>query len=234
MCEACSSDAIHKRCVEKIDHFAHQAPHSPAVGGGETELHYACKTEILADLQKTYPSGKWQMERCFPAKPEKKLKEQRPDLSGYIHEIPVVIENQASALTIPRILARMKDYTRRRCFVLWVVPLKNQFSGELFLPRLYERYFHSIYFGRTYYLAYRGWSNVSPHSLWHRQPMDRTSRVVRSRGRRNENSGGLRPSVRHRQGPDTWKCRSIIAREFRSSSAARVSTVECTEDCSAV
>src|SRR4051794_12624425 len=91
------------------------------------------------------------MERCFPAKPEKKLKQQRPDLSGYISDIPVVIEIQASALTIPRILARMKDYPRRRCFVLWVVPLKNQFSGELFLPRLYERYFHSIYFGRTYY-----------------------------------------------------------------------------------
>jgi hypothetical protein len=151
MCEACFSDAIHKRCVEKIDHFAHQAPHSPAVGGGESALHLACKTEILSNLQQTYPSGKWQMERCFQAKPEKKLKEQRPDLSGYIGNIPVVIEVQASALTIPRILARMKDYTRRRCFVLWVVPLKDQFDTQLFLPRLYERYFHSIYFGRTYY-----------------------------------------------------------------------------------
>jgi hypothetical protein len=153
MCESCFSDAIHKHCAQKIHHFAHQARHSPAVGKFESALHRNCKTEILAALQQLYPYplGKWEMERQFKANPEKKLKARRPDLSGYVGSIRVIIEIQASALTIPQIVSRMKDYTQRQCFVLWIVPLTDDLGCEPFLPRLYERYFHSIYFGRTYY-----------------------------------------------------------------------------------
>jgi hypothetical protein len=151
MCESCFSDAIHRRCIEKIDHFAHQARHSPAVSKGETQLHLNCKNEILSALQSLYPAGKWQAERQYPAKPDKKLKERRPDLSGYIAKLPVVVEVQASTLSIPRILARMRDYTARQCFVLWIVPLTDEIGTDPFLPRLYERFFHSIYFGRMYY-----------------------------------------------------------------------------------
>jgi competence protein CoiA len=72
-------------------------------------------------------------------------------LSGYIEKLGVVIEVQASALSIPQILSRMRDYSARQCFVLWIVPLKDGLGSKPFLPRLYERFFHSIYFGRTYY-----------------------------------------------------------------------------------
>lgn len=63
----------------------------------------------------------------------------------------VVVEVQASALSITAILKRTLTYSRRGINMLWVVPLHAELTGAQFRPRLYERYFHSIYFGRTYY-----------------------------------------------------------------------------------
>lgn len=150
-CAVCYSDAIVKKCTEKKDHFAHIAPLSPALSEGESERHLECKREICAALQVRHPEGKWEVERTIPANSEKKIREVRPDISGRIQQGRVAIEVQASALSITGILKRTLTYSKRGIPILWVVPLRGPLTDEVFRPRLYERYFHSIYFGRTYY-----------------------------------------------------------------------------------
>jgi competence protein CoiA len=150
-CAECNSDAIVKKCIEKIDHFAHDAPRSPAGGAFEGRLHKDCKDEIQAALVAKYPEGHWMVERPFRAKQEKKLSEVRPDISGRIDGVPLVIEVQASALSISAILKRTVNHFRRGIPVLWIVPLREPLSDAPFRPWLYERYFHSMYYGRTYY-----------------------------------------------------------------------------------
>ncbi len=45
----------------------------------------------------------------------------------------------------------MQSYAKRNIPILWVVPLTEELGKETFRPRLYERYLHSLYYGRTYY-----------------------------------------------------------------------------------
>ena len=52
-----------KKCTEKIDHFAHKAPLSPAIGGRESELHKQSKNEICDRLKELFPNGKWETEK---------------------------------------------------------------------------------------------------------------------------------------------------------------------------
>lgn len=101
--------------------------------------------------QFSYPDGNWAVEREMPANPSKALNKVKSDVSGRIDGQPVIIEVQASALTIPSIIRRTTNYSQRKCNVLWIVPLTESVGTGLFRPRLYERYFHSMYFGRTYY-----------------------------------------------------------------------------------
>ncbi len=152
-CPVCYSDAIVRKCIEKRDHFAHEAPLSPAVGGLESQLHKGCKEEIFSSLQALQPDGNWAMERVLQPKKKGKLQipEVRPDISGRINGNPVVIEVQASALSISQIIKRTTAYANWGISMLWVVPLKTPLGEGGFRPRLYERYFHTMYFGRTYY-----------------------------------------------------------------------------------
>lgn len=153
-CSVCYSDAIVRKCIEKRDHFAHDAPRSPAIGPGESALHEGCKKEVCSALKAAHPDGKWEVERPIRENKEHKLTEVRPDISGRIDGVDgmrLVIEVQASALSITQILKRTAVYSKRNIPILWVVPLKEPLTDALFRPRLYERYFHSIYFGRTYY-----------------------------------------------------------------------------------
>jgi len=152
-CPTCFSDAIIRKCVEKRDHFAHEAPLSPAVGGLEGNLHKECKSEIVSALIGKQPHGNWQVERTLKAKKKGTIQipEVRPDISGRVDGQPVVIEVQASALSISQIIKRTTAYANWGISMLWVVPLKQPLGGSAFRPRLYERYFHMMYFGRTYY-----------------------------------------------------------------------------------
>jgi len=150
-CQECFSDAVLRKCVEKRDHFAHKARLSPVIGPEESALHKGCKNEILKLLQERFPDGKWAVERTIEENKEKGLSELRPDVSGRILGSPVAIEVQASALTPSKIIKRAKEYTKRGICLLWIVPLKEPLGELAFRPRLYERYLHSVYYGRTYY-----------------------------------------------------------------------------------
>ena len=164
LCEECFSDAVVHKCTEKADHFAHHCRTSP-VPSRESALHDAAKREICAALSKLFPSGRWETEREIPAKPQKDLARLKPDVSGRIgggDGKPVAIEVQASALTIPRILSRTSEYAKRRISICWVVPLTEPLGTAIFRPRLFERYLHSLYFGRIYYWVMGGGSKLVP------------------------------------------------------------------------
>lgn len=150
-CAACYSDAVIRKCTQKVDHFAHRARLSPVIGPKESDLHRQCKVEILEALQERYREGNWDIERPIPENKKMGIPELRPDISGRIRGIRVAIEVQASTLTVPRIVKRAKSYSARDIALLWIVPLHKPLGELPFRPRLYERYLHSIYFGRTYY-----------------------------------------------------------------------------------
>lgn len=163
-CAACKSDAILHKCTEKIDHFAHIARLSPVLGPLESELHQQCKLEICGALAELHPEGKWAVERPIPANAEMEVPELRPDISGRILGHRIAIEVQASALTPTKIVKRSSSYAKRGIALLWIVPLHEPLGVEPIRPRLFERYLHSIYYGRTYYWwAGRGHSVLPVH-----------------------------------------------------------------------
>jgi len=161
-CPTCFSDVVLRKCSEKVDHFAHKARLSPVLGALETSLHRACKEEICALLKERHPDGKWEVERAIPERKAEKIPMLRPDISGRINDQRIAIEVQASALTIPRIVHRTTAYAKRKIALLWIVPLREPLGNLPFRPRLYERYFHSIYFGRTYYWCAGQGLSVTP------------------------------------------------------------------------
>lgn len=151
-CAACHAEVILRKGVQRVDHFAHEVDAVYAsVGAGEGALHRACKQEIHAALAAAHPEGRWEIERTIPGVAARGIAESRPDLSGRIRGLPVAIEVQASALNIDMILRRTRTYARRGIHVLWIVPVHEQLADDAVRPRLHERYFHSMYLGRTYY-----------------------------------------------------------------------------------
>lgn len=150
-CDDCVSDAVIRKCTDKRDHFAHKARLSPVIGPDEGELHRQCKNELVSLLRERFPQGKWEKERSIPESRNKEVPALRPDASGRINNVRIAIEVQASTLTIAKVVSRARNYTRRGISLLWLVPLREPLGQACFRPRLYERYLHSIYYGRTYY-----------------------------------------------------------------------------------
>jgi hypothetical protein len=150
-CKACLSDVVIRKCTEKRDHFAHKARLSPVVKNGESELHGDCKRTLCELLAKRFPEGKWETERTIPKNDALGVPELRPDISGRINDTRIAIEVQASSLTVNKIVARTEAYSKRNISLLWVVPLTEELGDRPFRPRQYERYLHSIYYGRVYY-----------------------------------------------------------------------------------
>lgn len=152
MCASCLSDAVRKHCTEKRDHFAHKAPTTKVIAAGESKLHFDCKIEIFEALRSAVPEGRWVCDSIrISAIKSKQLPELKPDIGGRINGKRVAIEIQVSALTLPQILKRVRGYSGRDIAILWIVPLREPLPDGVFSPRLYERYLHSIYYGRTYY-----------------------------------------------------------------------------------
>lgn len=151
VCPACFADVVARRCVDRRDHFAHAARPAPAAAGGESELHRACKAQLCAALAISHPAGRWAIERPIPSRPDDGLPRLVPDLSGRFGAVRVAVEVQASALGLPSILRKTQAYTRRGIHVLWVIPVAEAPDAVHIRPRLYERFLHSMYFGRAYY-----------------------------------------------------------------------------------
>jgi competence protein CoiA len=154
-CEETFEELIVRKCIEKIDHFAYKARTSP-IAKKESELHKVCKEELLEILTKTFPDGKWEAERQnFNEDYAKGYKRVVPDLSGKINDKGLIIEIQKSTLSVTKILHRTEQYSKRGGYILWIIPLIDELGNENFRPRLFERFLHTMYYGRVYYW-YRG------------------------------------------------------------------------------
>lgn len=164
-CPETLEQLIVRKCKEKADHFAYHVRQS-AVGSKESDLHKACKRELLTALKLAYPTGSWEAEReTFNEDKEKGYTKVRPDLSGRLGNKDgkgLIIEVQASTLNINTILRRTAQYTKRNAFILWVVPLKKDLGLANFRPRLFERFLHSMYYGRVYYWYEGDGSKLTP------------------------------------------------------------------------
>lgn len=150
-CPDTFEDLVLRRCVEKRDHFAYKARYSP-VGSKESDLHKTCKKEICTILKNSFPNGNWIEERdSLNADSSKGLTKVKPDISGRINGKGIIIEVQASVLSIKEIIKRTEQYTLRGGYILWIVPLEKELGTENFRPRLFERYLHTMYRGKVYY-----------------------------------------------------------------------------------
>lgn len=188
LCPKCRIPAVvHKdRGSGRVDHFAHNAPLSPIVPHGESATHLAAKHEICDALRRRWPEGKWEVERTIPKNDETKTPELRPDISGNIEKQPLVIEVQWSTLSLATILRRSVGYFKMGKPVLWVLPLEKPIEGE-FRPRSFERYLHSIYYGRVYYWQRGDGIHVTPI---HFVPVERWIDIREWRDSEGEQTGG--------------------------------------------
>ncbi len=82
---------------------------------------------------------------------ERDLGTVRPDVSAYIRGIPVAIEVQLSNLSIERLAYRTSEYSRKGIYVLWLPLYTPALRKELYGPRPWELWLHTIYQGRVYY-----------------------------------------------------------------------------------
>jgi competence protein CoiA len=162
-CPDTFEELIVRKCIEKTDHFAYKARLSP-VGSKESDLHKNCKDEILKILQEKLPDGKWAKEReDFKVDKSKGYKQVRPDLSGRLKNGEgLIIEIQASTLSVNKIIERTEQYSKRGAYILWIVPLLEDLGKEDFRPRLFERFLHSMYYGRVYYWYEGDGLNLTP------------------------------------------------------------------------
>lgn len=150
-CKECLSEAIVRKCTVKDDHFAHKARMTVLFGSAESDLHQNCKDEILTALKEKFPNGNWAKEREIPEDKEKGYSKLVADISGRISGKGVIIEVQRSYLNVKTITHRTAQYTKRGAYIVWVVPLKADIGESFFRPRLFEKFLHSMYYGRVYY-----------------------------------------------------------------------------------
>ena len=142
-CPECGDEVILKKCINKVDHFAHKPPTSCEFGQGESEKHRACKLEIYERLLKEPSVTGCEIEKYFESV--------RPDIFCYIRGIPVAIEVQISTLHIDQIIYRTIEYGRKGIYVLWLPLFSDKLLTTRYSPRLWEKWLHTTYFGRVYY-----------------------------------------------------------------------------------
>jgi competence protein CoiA len=147
-CPQCAEPVVLKKGEIKVHHFAHAAKTDCEYGGGESDEHRQCKMALFNTLRKLPGSQDWELEWD--------LKEVRPDLIGRLKDQTgkvrsIAIEVQASSLGLHRILERTKHYGEKRIPILWLVPWNSELETGRYSPSAWERWLHTLYFGRVYY-----------------------------------------------------------------------------------
>jgi competence protein CoiA len=142
LCLECGDAVILKTGRNTVSHFAHLSL-TCRFAAGESEAHRYCKLEIYELLLRT-PG-------VTDAALERPLGSNRPDVSAYIHGVPVAIEVQISSLSLETIMRRTIDYHQKGIYVLWLLQWKPELDSGLYTPQLWEKWIHAAYFGRVYY-----------------------------------------------------------------------------------
>lgn len=84
---------------------------------------------------------------------ERYLREVRPDISFVLNGERVAIEIQISMLSRDGIDWRTTAYAKKDIAVLWMPLLSSEVFADRYAPKDWERYLHTLYFGKVYYWA---------------------------------------------------------------------------------
>src|SRR5713101_5175851 len=143
-CPACREQVILKQGRNVIAHFAHY-PETACTYTGEWESdeHRLAKLEIYQALVQASGVTDVRLERY--------LQEVRPDVSFMLNGQLVAVEIQISLLSRDEIDWRTKAYACKDIAVLWTSPISGHVFEERYAPKNWERYLHSMYFGKVYY-----------------------------------------------------------------------------------
>jgi competence protein CoiA len=143
-CPTCQGEVILKKGRIKVPHFAHVPDmECEYATEGESEEHRYIKWEIYQALLHTPGVTDVQVERY--------LQEVRPDVSYVVNNEVVAIEIQLSLLSREQIAWRTEAYARKNIAVLWTPSLPGEAFQRRYAPKDWERYLHTLYFGRVYY-----------------------------------------------------------------------------------
>ena len=145
-CPGCKEQVILKRGSIKVPHFAHH-PGSECVyeeSPAESYEHGSAKQEIYQSL--LLVPGVTDVSLETP------LHEVRPDIRFVLNGQTVAIEMQLSPLSREKVEERTLAYTRHNIALLWTSPLPMDIIvGQPYAPADWERYLHTLYFGKLYY-----------------------------------------------------------------------------------
>ena len=145
-CPECQEEVILKKGYVNSHHFAHYPESSCTYGTGESEYHRQTKYEIYEALR-LHGNG------VSHLKVERHLGDVRPDVSFcWQGKYEVAIELQISPISPDEIIRRTCSYTAKRIWVLWITPYQRNLSGLTpYRTSVWERYLHTLYFGKRYY-----------------------------------------------------------------------------------
>jgi len=149
-CPECLGEVILRKGNIREHHFAHKPPFYCSYGAGETQIHYKCKREIYEALS-AHP-------RCPACDIEKQLNGVRPDVYAILSSKKIAIEVQKTTIDLNDIAKKSAIYSKLGVYVLWLVPKESPkliwHEGEeewVCRPKVWEKYFHAMYYGRLYY-----------------------------------------------------------------------------------
>jgi len=142
-CPVCGRETILRKGLVKTHHFAHKPPVLCEYGRGESESHRKCKQDIF-NLLKISP-------KVTECELEKNLGSVISDIYFCFLDIKIAIEVQVSSLTVEQIINRTQKYEKLGIYVLWLPLFNKNLNDEKYAPKQWEKWLHSLYFGRVYY-----------------------------------------------------------------------------------
>ncbi len=160
-CPECQAVVTLKKGAIREHHFAHKPPVNCQYGTGESKLHERVKRSIYEALRQNPDCSKCELER--------RLAGVRPDVSLYIGNTPVAIEIQRSTIRVDEILRRTVQYTKLGVHLLWLIPFPTPDSDLPYRPPEWQKYLHTLYFGRLYFWVVGALVqpvHLSTHPIW--------------------------------------------------------------------
>lgn len=142
VCPRCQETLVLKKGPIRVHHFAHKPTLYCAFGRPETEAHVKAKQSIYDALVERIDVSDLEMERDFGVSVA--------DVYFKVDRVKVAVEIQQSAIGVNDIHQRTINYRHLGIYVLWAGMIDNVLS-ETYQPRAWERWLHTLYFGRVYY-----------------------------------------------------------------------------------
>ena len=145
-CPACQETLIFKQGRKVIAHFAHYPEATCAyTNEGESDEHRLAKLELYQALLQAPGVSDVRVERY--------LQDVRPDVSFVLRGELVAVEIQVSQISRADIAWRTEAYARKNIAVLWMPLLFQEVCEDRYAPKDWERYLHTMYYGKVYYFA---------------------------------------------------------------------------------